>query len=107
VILEKRLDKPRKNGEKSMILEASTSSGNEESSENPGRRNGMSWGTNIYATALATTIEPKKTVNIESENLLPSSLPLSNLSIKNGKSIEADTSEPIDTNIRSGIRKAA
>ena len=82
-------------------------SGNAESCANPGTRCGTSHGARTYAIPLITTMSAKKTVNILFENETPSSLPCSKRWMKYGNNIEADTSEPTDTKIKSGIRNDA
>jgi hypothetical protein len=106
-MLERKFDIPRNIGERSSILLVFMSRGREELSTKPGRRIFISQGIIKNVMALIAIIRIKKVEKIESINFCPLSESFLNLSIKNGTRTEAETSEAIDTNIRSGIRNAA
>ena len=95
------------NGDKIIIRTEVTNCGKYGSLENPGMSFGTSHGAIRKTTAAVTVIKEKKTVNIEFENDLPSSEPRPNRSIKYGRRMEADTSEPTEAKSKSGMRKAA
>jgi hypothetical protein len=106
VRLENKFESPKNMGDKSIILTDSMSSGKYGSFANPGITFGTSHGAMKNTIALAKIIRVKNTVNISFEKDFPSSLPFPKRSMKYGKSIDADTSEPIEANIISGIRNA-
>ena len=84
-----------------------TSSGRLGSLAKPGMNRGTIIGARKKINADTITAAPKKTVKIPSENALPRFSPVSKRSIKYGNKMEADTREPTDAKMRSGMRKAA
>jgi ribosomal protein L39E len=106
-MLEKKFEMPRKIGERRRIRVEVMMRGRASLEANPGRRNFTRAGAKIPTTTLVTTTAMKNAEKTLSMNFLPLSASFSVLSMKNGIRTEAETTEAMETKIRSGIRKAA
>jgi hypothetical protein len=106
VILPSKFEMPRKIGESRSIrvVEIIVES---ECPENPGKSFGTKYGMRKNTTALTAQIRSKKNVKTLSRNFLAFSFPFSFASTINGISTDIDTSEPIVTKRKSGIRNEA
>jgi len=105
-MLARRLEKPRKTGERRRILVRRIRSGQEAEDLNTGKSKAMKKGAVRKARIPATITKQKKKENAVSINSLAASSPFSNLSIKKGTRTDMETMEATVTKRISGILKA-
>src|SRR3989344_1417326 len=106
-MLARRLEKPRKTGERSSIRVRETKSEKELAPANVGKSRDIMYGVAIKAMMPAIATKQKKNEKMPSINSLASSSLFSNRSIKNGIRTEIETTDATVTNKISGMRKAA